>query len=450
MKIAMIGTGYVGLVSGVCFSDFGHDVTCVDKDPHKIETLNRGEAPIYEPGLGALMARNVEAGRLSFTTDLAAAVDGADAIFIAVGTPTRRGDGHADLTYVMAAAEEVAHALTGYAVIVTKSTVPVGTNRKLRQVIAKARPDAAFDVASNPEFLREGAAIDDFMKPDRVVVGVQTERAGEVMAELYRPLFLRDFPIITTDLESAEMIKYAANAFLATKITFINEIAALCERVGADVKEVSKGIGLDGRIGNKFLHAGPGYGGSCFPKDTQALARIGQEHAAPQSIVETVIRVNDAVKARMIEKLRDLCDGSFNGKTIAVLGVTFKPNTDDMRDAPSLTIVPALVGGGAKVRVVDPQGKREGEALLPGVTWTDTPYKAAQNADLVVILTEWNEFRALDLKKLAKDMKTPRMGDLRNIYSAADAEAAGFASYVSIGRAEFDGSSKRSEMSAAS
>lgn len=450
MKITMIGTGYVGLVSGVCFSDFGHDVTCVDKDPHKIETLNRGEVPIYEPGLSALMARNVEAGRLSFTTDLAAAVDGAEAIFIAVGTPTRRGDGHADLTYVMAAAEEVARALTGYAVIVTKSTVPVGTNRKLRQVIAKARPEAAFDVASNPEFLREGAAIDDFMKPDRVVVGVQTERAGEVMAELYRPLFLRDFPIITTDLESAEMIKYAANAFLATKITFINEIAALCERVGADVKEVSKGIGLDGRIGNKFLHAGPGYGGSCFPKDAQALARIGQEHAAPQSIVETVIRVNDAVKARMIEKLRDLCDGSFNGKTIAVLGVTFKPNTDDMRDAPSLTIVPALVGGGAKVRVVDPQGKREGEALLPGVTWTDTPYKAAQNADLVVILTEWNEFRALDLKKLAKDMKTPRMGDLRNIYSAADAEAAGFASYVSIGRAEFDGSSKRSAMSAAS
>ncbi len=450
MKITMIGTGYVGLVSGVCFSDFGHDVTCVDKDAHKIETLNRGEVPIYEPGLSALMARNVGAGRLSFTTDLAAAVDGAEAIFIAVGTPTRRGDGHADLTYVMAAAEEVARALTGYAVIVTKSTVPVGTNRKLRQVIAKARPDAAFDVASNPEFLREGAAIDDFMKPDRVVVGVQTERAGEVMAELYRPLFLRDFPIITTDLESAEMIKYAANAFLATKITFINEIAALCERVGADVKEVSKGIGLDGRIGNKFLHAGPGYGGSCFPKDTQALARIGQEHAAPQSIVETVIRVNDAVKARMIEKLRDLCDGSFNGKTIAVLGVTFKPNTDDMRDAPSLTIVPALVGGGAKVRVVDPQGKREGEALLPGVTWTDTPYKAAQNADLVVILTEWNEFRALDLKKLAKDMKTPRMGDLRNIYSAADAEAAGFASYVSIGRAEFDGSSKRSAMSAAS
>jgi len=434
MRITMIGTGYVGLVSGVCFSDFGHDVVCVDKDPRKIEKLNAGEVPIYEPGLDALMAKNVEAGRLSFTTDLAPAVAGADAVFIAVGTPTRRGDGHADLTYVMAAAEDVAKALTGYAVVVTKSTVPVGTNRKVKQVIAKANPQAEFDVASNPEFLREGAAIDDFMKPDRVVVGVQTERAGEVMADIYRPLFLREFPIVTTDLESAEMIKYAANAFLATKITFINEIAALCERVGADVKEVAKGIGLDGRIGNKFLHAGPGYGGSCFPKDTSALARIGQEHATPQSIVETVIRVNDAVKHRMIEKLRDLCDGSFNGKTIAVLGVTFKPNTDDMRDAPSLTIVPALVGGGAKVRVVDPQGQREGEALLPGAHWQQDPYKAAQNADLIVILTEWNEFRALDLKALARKMATPRMADLRNIYSVQDAKRAGFEAYECIGR----------------
>ncbi len=450
MKITMIGTGYVGLVSGVCFSDFGHHVICVDKDPRKIEMLNDGKVPIYEPGLDALMAKNVDAGRLSFTTDLASAVDGAEAVFIAVGTPTRRGDGHADLTYVMTAAEEVALALTGYAVIVTKSTVPVGTNRKVKEVVAKANPKAQFDVASNPEFLREGAAIDDFMKPDRVVVGVETERAGEVMAELYRPLFLRDFPVVTTDLESAEMIKYAANAFLATKITFINEIAALCEKVGADVKEVSKGMGLDGRIGNKFLHAGPGYGGSCFPKDTSALARIGQEHAAPQSIVETVIRVNDAIKQRMIEKLRDLCSGSFNGKTIAVLGVTFKPNTDDMRDAPSLTIVPALVGGGAKVCIVDPQGRHEGERLLPGVTWLDDPYKAAQNADLIVILTEWNEFRALDLKKLAKDMKTPRMGDLRNIYSADDAEAAGFESYVSIGRAELEGATQLGVISAAS
>ncbi|RXV66896.1 UDP-glucose 6-dehydrogenase [Roseovarius sp. A46] len=434
MRIAMIGTGYVGLVSGVCFSDFGHDVICVDKQPEKIAMLERGEVPIYEPGLDALMARNVEAGRLSFTTDLAAAVDGADAVFIAVGTPTRRGDGHADLTYVMSAAEEVARALTGYAVIVTKSTVPVGTNRKVKQAVTKANPKAEFDVASNPEFLREGAAIEDFMKPDRVVVGVQSSRAQEVMADVYRPLFLREFPIVYTDLESAEMIKYAANAFLATKVSFVNEIAALCERVGADVKEVARGIGLDGRIGNKFLHAGPGYGGSCFPKDTTALARIGQEHAVPQTIVETVIRVNEGVKARMIEKLRDLVDDSFNGKVVVVLGVTFKPSTDDMRDAPSLTIVPALVGGGAKVRVVDPQGRREGEALLPGVVWSEDPYKAANNADLLVILTEWNEFRALDLKKLAKKMATPRMADLRNIYSARDARRAGFERYEGVGR----------------
>ena len=434
MRIAMIGTGYVGLVSGVCFSDFGHEVICVDKAPEKIAKLNKREVPIYEPGLEDLMARNVEAGRLSFTTDLAQAVDGADAVFIAVGTPTRRGDGHADLTYVMAAAEEVGRALTGYAVVVTKSTVPVGTNRKVQEVVAQANPKAEFDVASNPEFLREGAAIDDFMKPDRVVVGVQSERAAKVMAEIYRPLYLRDFPIVTTDLESAEMIKYAANAFLATKITFINEIAALCEKVGADVKEVSKGMGLDGRIGNKFLHAGPGYGGSCFPKDTQALARIGQDFAAPQQIVETVIRVNDAVKLRMIEKLRDLCDGSFNGKKIAVLGVTFKPNTDDMRDAPSLTIVPALVGGGATVRVVDPQGHREGEHLLPNVTWCDDPYTAAEAADLLVILTEWNEFRALDLTRLSKGMAQARMADLRNIYRRQDALSAGFATYDAIGR----------------
>ncbi len=434
MKIAMIGTGYVGLVSGVCFSDFGHDVVCVDKNPDKIEMLERGEVPIYEPGLDQLMAKNVAAGRLSFTLDLKTAVAEADAVFIAVGTPTRRGDGHADLTYVMAAAEEIAEAMDGYTVVVTKSTVPVGTNRQVKQVIRKARPDAEFDVASNPEFLREGAAIDDFMRPDRVVVGVQSERATEVMGELYRPLFLRDFPIVYTDLESAEMIKYAANAFLATKITFINEIAALSEKVGADVKAVSKGIGLDGRIGHKFLHAGPGYGGSCFPKDTRALARIGQEHAVPQSIVEQVITVNEEVKRRMIDKLQDLCEGGFNGKTIAVLGVTFKPDTDDMREAPSLTIVPALVGGGAKVRVVDPQGKREGEALLPGVRWCEDAYQAANNADLVVILTEWNEFRALDLKRLAGKMATPHLADLRNIYSEKDAKRAGFTAYVAVGR----------------
>ncbi|UWQ81937.1 UDP-glucose/GDP-mannose dehydrogenase family protein (plasmid) [Leisingera sp. S132] len=442
MRIAMIGTGYVGLVSGVCFSDFGHDVVCVDKDAQKIARLNRGEVPIYEPGLDQLMEKNVKAGRLSFTDDLAAAVDGAEAVFIAVGTPTRRGDGHADLTYVMAAAEEIAGALTGYAVVVTKSTVPVGTNRQVKQVIAKANPKAEFDVASNPEFLREGAAIEDFMKPDRVVVGVQNERAAEVMADIYRPLYLRDFPILTTDLESAELIKYAANAFLAAKITFINEIAGLCERVGADVKEVSRGIGFDGRIGNKFLHAGPGYGGSCFPKDTAALARIGQDHAFPLRITETVMRVNDEVKHRMVEKLRDACGGSFNGKTIAVLGVTFKPNTDDMRDAPSLTIVPALVGGGARVRVVDPQGRAEGEALLPGVKWEDDPYKAAQNADLVVLLTEWNEFRALDLKKLARRMEVPRMADLRNIYSPKSAKRAGFETYVAVGRGQMNGTAK--------
>lgn len=438
MKIAMIGTGYVGLVSGVCFSDFGHDVVCVDKDPAKIEMLEAGKVPIYEPGLDELMAKNVAAGRLSFSGDLASAVDGAEAVFIAVGTPTRRGDGHADLTYVMAAATEISQALTGYAVIVTKSTVPVGTNRQVKQAISKANAEAEFDVASNPEFLREGAAIDDFMRPDRVVVGVQNERASDVMAEIYRPLYLRDFPIMTTDLESAEMIKYAANAFLATKITFINEIAALCERTGADVKMVSKGMGMDGRIGNKFLHAGPGYGGSCFPKDTQALARIGQDNAMPMQITEAVIKVNEEIKRRMIDKIVDLCGGSVNGKTIAVLGVTFKPNTDDMRDAPSLTIVPALVGGGAKVRVVDPQGFREGEQLLPGVNWVEDVYKAAQNANAVVILTEWNEFRALDLKRMAKRMATPVMADLRNVYSQKDAKRAGFTAYTSIGRTNYN------------
>jgi UDPglucose 6-dehydrogenase len=434
MKIAMIGTGYVGLVSGVCFSDFGHEVICVDKDPSKIERLQAGQVPIFEPGLEVLMAKNVSAGRLSFTLDLATAVAGADAVFIAVGTPTRRGDGHADLTYVMAAAEEIGRALTGYAVIVTKSTVPVGTNRKVEAAARAANPGADFDVASNPEFLREGAAIDDFMRPDRVVVGVESPRARKIMADIYRPLFLREFPVVYTGLESAEMIKYAANAFLATKITFINEIASLCEKVGADIKDVSKGMGMDGRIGNKFLHAGPGYGGSCFPKDTKALARIGQDHAVPMQITETVIKVNEEIKRRMIDKIVDLCDGSLNGKTVAVLGVTFKPNTDDMRDAPSLTIVPALVGGGAKVRVVDPQGQREGEALLPGVKWMDSPYQAAQGADLVVILTEWNEFRALDLDKLAKKMETARLADLRNVYSLEEATEAGFETYVAIGR----------------
>jgi UDPglucose 6-dehydrogenase len=421
-------------VSGVCLSDFGHTVVCVDKSEAKIAQLNSGQIPIYEPGLDVLLAKNAAAGRLSFTNGLSDAVDGAEAVFIAVGTPSRRGDGHADLSYVFAAAEDVAKALTGYAVVVTKSTVPVGSNRKVAEIIRMARPEAEFDVASNPEFLREGAAIEDFMRPDRVVVGVEAERAKEIMAQIYRPLFLRDFPIVYTGLESAELIKYAANAFLATKISFINEIAALCERVGADVKAVAKGIGLDGRIGSKFLHAGPGYGGSCFPKDTLALARIGQEHAVPQRITETVIAVNDGVKRRMIEKAVNLCAGSVARRKIAVLGVTFKPNTDDMREAPSLTIVPAMIGAGAKVHVVDPQGRREGEALLPGVVWEEDAYSAASGADLVIVLTEWNEYRALDLAKLAQAMQTPRMADFRNIYDRETAMSAGFVAYEGVGQ----------------
>jgi len=434
MRIAMVGTGYVGLVSGACFSDFGHEVVCIDKDAAKIGRLTRGEVPIFEPGLEALIAKNAAAGRLTFTTDLGTAVGEAEAVFIAVGTPTRRGDGHADLSYVMAAAADIGRALTGYAVVVTKSTVPVGTNRKVAEALRAANPAAEFDVVSNPEFLREGAAIDDFMRPDRVVVGVETARGRKVMAELYRPLSLREFPTVYTGLESAEMIKYAANAFLATKITFMNEIAALCEKVGADVKMVAKGIGMDGRIGDKFLHAGPGYGGSCFPKDTKALARIGQEHAQPMQIVETVIKVNDEVKRRMIDKIVDLCGGTMRDKTVAILGVTFKPNTDDMRDAPALTIIPALVGAGAKVRVSDPQGRHEGEALLPGVKWIENPYQAANDADLVVLLTEWNEFRGLDLAKLARKMATPQMADLRNIYDPDEVRAAGFTAYVGVGR----------------
>ncbi|MEM7506127.1 MAG: UDP-glucose/GDP-mannose dehydrogenase family protein [Pseudomonadota bacterium] len=433
MRIAMIGTGYVGLVSGVCFSDFGHEVVCIDKDAAKIDALNRGEVPIFEPGLEALMAANTAAGRLSFTTDLTAGMEGADAVFIAVGTPTRRGDGHADLTYVYAAAEELAPLIAGYTVVVVKSTVPVGTNTEVRRRIVAAAPGAEFDVASNPEFLREGAAIEDFMRPDRVVTGVETERAAKVMEEIYRPLYIRETPMIVTSLESAEMIKYAANAFLATKITFINEIADLCEKVGADVQSVAKGIGLDGRIGGKFLHPGPGYGGSCFPKDTSALARIGQDHSSPVRIVETVISVNDARKRAMVEKIRHAMDDKLAGKRIVVLGVTFKPNTDDMRDAPSLTIVPALIGAGAEVTVVDPEGRKEGEALLPGVTWAENEYEAAREADALVVLTEWNQFRGLDLTRLAQSMRGNVLVDLRNIYRPDEAEAAGF-SYRSVGR----------------
>ncbi|MEM9230227.1 MAG: UDP-glucose/GDP-mannose dehydrogenase family protein [Pseudomonadota bacterium] len=433
MRIVVIGAGYVGLVSGVCFSDFGHDVICVDTDAAKVTKLTAGEVPIYEPNLQETMLTNMEAGRLTFSTDLAASIAGADAVFIAVGTPARRGDGHADLQYVFAAAEEIARSLAGYAVVVTKSTVPVGTNSKIKDIMTRAAPEAEFDVCSNPEFLREGAALEDFMRPDRVVIGVETDRAMEVMDEIYRPLSLRDYPVVRTDLETAEMIKYAANAFLATKITFINEIASLCEKVGSDVQQVAKGMGLDRRIGAKFLHAGPGYGGSCFPKDTQALARIGQEHGSPMRIVETVIDVNARIKARMIDKILEACDDDLNGKIVTVLGVTFKPNTDDMRDAPALTIVPALIGKGAEVRVVDPQGRAEGEPLLPHVTWIENAYDAARGADLIVMLTEWNEFRGVNLTQLAKNMRQPRMVDLRNVFSQVDAQAAGFTTYSAVG-----------------
>lgn len=434
MKIAMIGTGYVGLVSGVCFSDFGHEVVCVDKDQDKLALLRAGKTPIFEPGLDQLMARNMTANRLSFTDDLKEATQGADTVFIAVGTPSRRGDGHADLSFVFGAVKEVAEVLTRPSVIVIKSTVPVGTNRKVAEILKEARPDLDCDVVSNPEFLREGAAIDDFMHPDRVVVGVQSDRGNEVMQEVYRPLSLRDYPVLTTDLETAEMIKYAANAFLATKVTFINEIAMLCERTGADVRDVANGMGFDSRIGPKFLQAGPGYGGSCFPKDTKALARIGQDNATPLQIVETVIKVNEEVKRLMIDKIVDLCDEKLRNKTIAVLGLTFKPDTDDMRDAPALTVVPALVGLGADVRVVDPQAFREAEAMLPNVTWFDDPYEAVDGADAVVLLTEWNEFRALDLREMASRMASARMADLRNMYSCDYAIEAGFEAYAGMGR----------------
>jgi UDPglucose 6-dehydrogenase len=434
MRVAMIGTGYVGLVSGVCFSDFGHEVICVDKVKAKIDTLQAGGVPIYEPGLDALMAKNVAAGRLSFTTDLKAALAGAEAVFIAVGTPTRRGEGHADLTYVYDAAKEIAENLDHYAVVVVKSTVPVGTNREVERIIRKTRPDLEFDVASNPEFLREGAAIEDFMRPDRVVVGVQSDRAREVMRALYRPLSLRETPMVFTSLESAELIKYAANAFLATKITFINEMADLCEKVGGDIQDVAKGMGLDGRIGGKFLHAGPGYGGSCFPKDTLALTRTGQQFNAPIRIVETVVEVNDARKRAMVDKIKGAMGDALAGKKIAVLGVTFKPDTDDMRDAPSLTIVPALIGSGAAVTLCDPQGAKEGSHLLPAALWSDDPYEAAQDAHAVVIITEWNMFRALDLQRLKKGMAGDVLVDLRNIYRPGEPEAAGFR-YTSVGRA---------------
>jgi len=433
MQIAMIGTGYVGLVSGACFSEFGHVVVCVDNDAGKIGRLRDGEVPIFEPGIEPLIARNVAEGRLSFSTDLAEAVRGADAVFIAVGTPSRRGDGHADLAFVHAAAREIGAALNGYTVIVTKSTVPVGTSRDVARIVREARPDAEFDVASNPEFLREGAAIGDFMRPDRVVIGTGSQRAREVLGQIYRPLYLIETPIIFTEPETAELIKYAANAFLATKITFINEMADLCEKVGADVHDVARGIGLDGRIGRKFLHAGPGYGGSCFPKDTLALVRTAERVGAPTRIVEAVVAVNDARKKQMAAKIVAHCGGSVAGKTLAVLGLTFKPNTDDMRDAPSLDIVPALIEAGARVRAYDPEGLGEAKKLLDGVAWCEGAYEAMEGADALIIITEWNAFRALDLARVKALMKAPVMIDLRNIYDPQEMAAAGF-DYASIGR----------------
>jgi UDPglucose 6-dehydrogenase len=434
MNITIIGTGYVGLVTGVCFSDFGHVVTCVDKSSDKIAVLKQGQVPIYEAGLQDLLTKNLAANRISFTTDLRAGLKNAEAIFIAIGTPSRRGDGHADISLILDAAKEIALAMTDYVVVVIKSTVPVGTNLMVKEIIRQTNPEARFDVVSNPEFLREGEAVRDFMHPDRVVIGLETERARNVLAEIYSPIHLSGFPMVYTDLASAEMIKYASNAFLATKITFINEVAGLCEKVGANISQVALGLGLDGRIGNKFLHAGPGYGGSCFPKDTQALVRMGRENDFPMRIVETVIEVNDAVKRRMVKKIVQLSEGTIAKKIVAVLGVTFKPETDDMRDAPSLTIVPALLELGATVRVVDPKGKREGETLLPGVDWYDDAYAAAQDADVIVVLTEWNEFRALDLEKLAGKMSTARLADLRNIYNRQQATKAGFVAYDGVGQ----------------
>jgi UDPglucose 6-dehydrogenase len=434
MRVAMIGTGYVGLVSGACFSNFGHDVVCVDKDETKIARLKRGEIPIFEPGLEDLVADNVKSGRLSFSTELAPAVSEAEAVFIAVGTPSRRGDGFADLSYVFDAAAEIADALKGYTVVVTKSTVPVGTSKKVETIIRERRPNAEFDVASNPEFLREGSAIEDFQRPDRVVVGADGDRARNVMRALYRPLFLGDkTPFVFTSRETSELIKYAGNAFLALKITFINEMADLCERSGADIQDVSRGIGLDGRIGSKFLNAGPGYGGSCFPKDTLALVRQASEFNAPTRLVEAVVDVNANRKKRMADKIIDAF-GGVKGKTVAILGVTFKPNTDDMRDSPSLDIIPALQAAGATIRAFDPEGMREAEKMLPNVKWVQNAYEAMTGADGVAILTEWNEFRALDLDRVKSLLKRPLMVDLRNIYPLREMADAGV-EYHSVGRA---------------
>jgi UDPglucose 6-dehydrogenase len=433
MQVAIIGTGYVGLVSGTCFAEFGVNVTCVDKDQHKMNALMCGEIPIFEPGLDALIARNVEQGRLSFTTDLQKSVGEADIVFIAVGTPSRRGDGHADLSYVFNAVKDIAHSLRGYTIIAMKSTVPVGTVRKFSKLVIKINPKAQFDVASNPEFLREGSAIEDFMRPDRIVIGADSVRADELMRQLYRPLYLFETPIVSTSLETAELIKYASNAFLATKIAFINEIADLCERCGADVQTVSTGMGLDKRISKKFLHAGPGYGGSCFPKDTLALVRTAGEFDAHLRILESVIASNDDRKIRMADKVIQSCGGSIAGKKIAILGVTFKPNTDDMRDSPSLDIIPAIQAQGATIHAFDPEGMKEGARLLKNVQWCEDPYTAMKEADALVIITEWNEFRALDLARVKKLLKHPIFIDFRNIYDPIELEVAGF-NYISIGR----------------
>jgi len=433
MHVAMIGTGYVGLVSGACFADFGHTVTCIDKDEGKIARLKAGGIPIFEPGLDVLVASNVKAGRLFFSTDAAEAVRGADAVFIAVGTPSRRGDGHADLSYVHAAAAEIAALVEGFTVLVTKSTVPVGTGDEIEAIVKRVRPSADLVVVSNPEFLREGAAIEDFKHPDRVVVGTEDPRAQAVMRELYRPLFLNETPMLFTGRRTSELIKYAGNAFLAMKITFINEMADLCEAVGADVQQVARGIGLDQRIGGKFLHAGPGYGGSCFPKDTLALVRTARDAGAPTHLIETTVKVNDARKKAMSGKVMAAAPGGdLAGRTVGVLGLTFKPNTDDMRDAPSLDIVPALLAAGATVQAFDPEG-HEARAMLPGVAFKDDPYAAVEGADVLVIITEWDQFRALDLDRIKLLMKAPVMVDLRNIYKPEDMRARGFV-YTSVGR----------------
>jgi UDPglucose 6-dehydrogenase len=430
----MIGSGYVGLVSGACFAEFGADVTCIDVDKHKIEKLNAGQIPIYEPGLDDLVERNASAGRLTFTTEYNPAIENADLVFIAVGTPTRRGDGHADLVYVYEAARQIAHHLSGFTVIVDKSTVPVGTARQVARIVREENPEADFDVASNPEFLREGAAISDFIRPDRVVLGVESERAEKLLRELYRPLNLIEAPIHVTNLESAELVKYASNAFLATKISFINEIANLCEHVGADVNAVAKGMGLDGRVGKKFLHAGPGYGGSCFPKDTTALLRIAQEHGASCRIVEATIEVNAAQKARMVKKIREALGGSESGKTIAVLGLTFKPETDDMRDAPSLAIIPNLIDKGATIRAHDPQGVEESRRLLPGgITYCDDIYETIAGADAIVLMTEWNEYRGLDFSRISESVSGKVFVDLRNVYEPEVIAGHGF-EYHGVGR----------------